>query len=155
MSDRTAARLVAESRDVFFSVRDVIEFYPQIKWVHVAAVIASGSLFAVRGALVLVGREWAMAAPLRYLSYTIDTILLTAALMLATILHQYPFVHSWLTAKVVLLVVYIVLGSYALKRGRTQRVRLVAWLSALVVYGFIISIARAHHPLGILFTVLP
>ena len=52
-----------------------------------------------------------MFAPLRYLSYTIDTVLLTAALMLATILHQYPFVHAWLTVKVLLLVVYIVLGS--------------------------------------------
>lgn len=130
----------------------VVEFYPQIKWVHVAAVMASGSLFAVRGALMLLGVQWAMAAPLRYLSYAIDTILLTAALMLTTILHQYPFVHGWLTAKVLLLIVYIVLGSYALKRGRTQRTRLICWLGALAVYGYIISIARAHHPLGIFFT---
>lgn len=129
----------------------MIEFYPQIKWVHVAAVIASGSLFAVRStAVVLADARWAMAAPLRYLSYTIDTVLLTAALMLATILHQYPFVHGWLTAKVLLLVVYIVLGSYALKRGRTRSVRIVCWLAALSIFVFIIGIARAHHPLGVL-----
>ncbi len=129
----------------------MIEFYPQIKWVHVAAVIASGALFLLRGlALNMGGARWAMAAPLRYLSYTIDTTLLTAALMLATILHQYPFVHAWLTAKVLLLVVYVVLGSYALKRGQTQKIRIVSWLAALAVYGLIISIARAHHPLGIL-----
>jgi uncharacterized membrane protein SirB2 len=48
-----------------------------------------------------------MAAPLRYLSYSIDTVLLTAALMLATILHQYPFVHGWLTTKVLLLFCYV------------------------------------------------
>lgn len=129
----------------------MIEFYPQIKWVHVAAVIASGALFLLRGlALNMGGARWAMAAPLRYLSYTIDTTLLTAALMLATILHQYPFVHAWLTAKVLLLVVYVVLGSYALKRGQTQKIRIVSWFAALAVYGLIISIARAHHPLGIL-----
>jgi uncharacterized membrane protein SirB2 len=46
-----------------------------------------------------------MAAPLRYLSYTIDTVLLTAALMLTAIVQQYPFVHAWLTVKVVLLAV--------------------------------------------------
>ena len=69
---------------------------------------------------MLAGARWHMAAPLRYLSYTIDTVLLTAALMLATMLHQYPFVHGWLTAKVLLLVVYVVLGSYALKRGATR-----------------------------------
>jgi uncharacterized membrane protein SirB2 len=81
----------------------MIELYPQIKWAHVAAVSASGVLFFLRGLLANLGARWAMAAPLRYLSYTIDTVLLTAALMLVTILHQYPFVHSWLTAKVVLL----------------------------------------------------
>jgi uncharacterized membrane protein SirB2 len=128
----------------------MLEFYPQIRTAHILAVIASGSLFLVRGAAIQFNATWAMAAPLRYLSYTIDTVLLTAALMLATILHQYPFVHGWLTAKVLLLVVYIVLGSYALKRGRTRAVRATCWVAALLVYLFIVSIARAHHPLGII-----
>ncbi len=128
----------------------MIEFYPQIKWVHVAAVICSGLLFALRGAAHLAGARWAMAAPLRYLSYTIDTALLTAALMLATVLHQYPFVHGWLTVKVLLLVVYIVLGSLALKRARTQQARVICYVAALGLYLFIVSVARAHHPLGIL-----
>lgn len=129
----------------------MIELYPEIKWVHVTAVLASGGLFLLRGLAVQLGAAWAMAAPLRYLSYAIDTVLLTAALMLATVLHQYPFVHGWLTVKVVLLASYIILGSYALKRGRTRKVRLCTWLAALLVYGFIISVARAHHPLGVLY----
>jgi uncharacterized membrane protein SirB2 len=128
----------------------MIEFYPQIKWVHVAAVICSGLLFALRGAAHLAGARWAMAAPLRFLSYFIDTALLTAALMLATVLHQYPFVHAWLTVKVLLLIVYIVLGSLALKRAPTQRARVICYLAALGVYLLIVSVARAHHPLGIL-----
>ena len=127
----------------------MIEFYPQIKAVHVAAVIASGVLFLLRGFAVQLGAKWAMAAPLRYLSYSIDTVLLTAALMLVTILHQYPFVQGWLTAKVLLLIVYVVLGSFALKRGRTRAVRTACWIAALLVYLFIVSIARAHSPLGI------
>ncbi len=126
----------------------MIEFYPQIKWVHVAAVIASGSLFALRGAGTLAGSGWPMFAPLRYLSYTIDTVLLTAALMLATLLHQYPFVHAWLTVKVLLLVGYILLGTYALKRGRTRAARAWCFVAAILLYVFIASVARAHHPLG-------
>jgi uncharacterized membrane protein SirB2 len=126
----------------------MIEFYPQIKWVHVAAVIASGSLFALRGVGVLAGARWPMWPPLRYLTYTVDTTLLTAALMLATVLHQYPFVHAWLTVKVVLLVVYISLGSFALKRGRTRTARAWCFMAALAVYLYIVSVARAHHPLG-------
>ena len=126
----------------------MIEFYPEIKWVHVAAVLASGGLFALRGLAMLGGARWYMAAPLRYLSYTIDTALLTAALMLATVLHQYPFVHAWLTAKVLLLVLYVALGSYALKRGATRTVRAWCFGAAMLVYAFIISVARAHDPRG-------
>lgn len=127
----------------------MIELYPQIKWVHVAAVIASGNLFALRGLAQIMGARWTMAAPLRFLSYGIDTTLLTAALMLATILHQYPFVHAWLTVKVSLLIVYIVLGTFALKRARTRAVRIGCFVAALAVYLFIVSVARAHHPLGV------
>ncbi len=126
------------------------EFYLQIKWVHVAAVIASGALFLLRGIAVQFGAQWAMAAPLRWLSYTIDTTLLTAALMLVTIVHQYPFVHAWLTTKVVLLIAYIGLGTFALKRGRTPRVRSICFFAALATYAFIASVAVEHHPLGAL-----
>lgn len=128
----------------------MIEFYLPIKSVHIAAVIASGSLFALRGLCLLAGRQWPMALPWRLLSYGIDTVLLTAALMLATMLHQAPFVDAWLTVKVVMLVVYIVLGALAFKRGRTTRARWFAYVAALAVYGFIISVARAHDPAGLL-----
>jgi len=128
----------------------VLEFYPQIRWVHIAAVIVSGSLFMVRGAGVLAGMRWPMWAPLRYLTYTVDTVLLTAALMLATILHQYPFVHAWLTTKVVLLIVYVLLGTIALKRGRTPRARAWCYATALFVFVYIASVARAHSPWGII-----
>lgn len=128
----------------------MLEFYPEVKWVHVASVLASGALFALRGLLVLFAGAIGNHVALRWLSYTIDTVLLTAALMLSTMLRQYPFVHGWITVKVLLLVVYIVLGSIALKRAKTPRARAVAYLAALAVFGLIVSVARAHHPLGAL-----
>jgi uncharacterized membrane protein SirB2 len=127
----------------------VIEFYAQIKLVHVVAVLASGGLFALRGLLLNLGYGWVMAAPLRWLSYAIDTVLLTAALMLTTIIQQYPFVDAWLTVKVVLLVVYIVLGFIAFWKARTRAARLACWLAALAVFAFIIAVARTHDPLGL------
>ena len=130
--------------------RDVIEFYPQIRWLHIATAMTSGALFALRFVLMQSGFRWPMAWPVRYLSYTIDTALLTAALMLVTMLQQYPFVHSWLTVKVLLLVVYVVLGSLALRYAPTRRAQIVCGVSALIVYLAIISVARAHHPLGAL-----
>src|SRR6476469_5263945 len=127
----------------------LMAFYPQIKWAHVAAVSASGSLFALRGALVQARRpRWAMAAPVRYASYTIDTVLLTAALMLLTMLPAAMFANGWLTTKLILVVTYVVLGTFALRRGRTPRVRAGCYLTAMLVFVTIIGIAIAHHPLG-------
>ena len=128
----------------------MIEFYSQIRWVHVAAVLVSGGIFLLRGLAVQAGAAWAMAAPVRYLSYTVDTVLLAAALMLVAILPGALYANGWLTAKLSLLVAYVVLGTLALKRGRTRRVRLAAFLAALAVYGSMLSIARTHHPLGAL-----
>lgn len=128
----------------------MLAFYLQIKAVHVAAVLASGGLFALRGGLVLAGVRWAMAAPLRYLSYGIDTVLLTAALMLLTALKLNPFVVPWLSVKLALLVLYVVLGSLALKRARSRRARAGFYLAALATFGFMYFVARAHHPLGLL-----
>ncbi len=127
----------------------MIEFYPQIKFVHILCVILSGSLFTLRGILMLVRSRYTNHVALRMLSYTIDTTLLTAALMLITLLHQYPFVQAWLTVKVLLLVVYIVLGVLALRRGRTRQAQVASLIAALLVYAFIITVAIAHNPWGV------
>jgi uncharacterized membrane protein SirB2 len=129
--------------------RRVIEFYPEILFVHITAAFASGGLFLLRGLALYLGGRWALATPLSVLGYSIDTVLLTAALMLMTIVAQYPFVHDWLTVKVLLLIVYLVLGMLALRSGGTLRTRVICWLAGLVVFGFTISVARAHDPLGI------
>ena len=129
----------------------MIEFYVQIKWVHVLAVISSGSLFLLRGLLVQVDKPAiAMSAPLRLLSYSVDVVLLTAALMLLTILPGAVFANGWLAVKLLLLPVYVALGSFALKRGRSPGQRRACYLLALLVFGFMASIARSHQPWGIL-----
>lgn len=128
----------------------MIEFYPQVKLVHVVCVLLSGALFALRGGLMWAGATHANVAVLRYLSYAIDTTLLTAALMLLTMLHLNPLAAAWLGVKLACVVIYIVLGSIALKRGRNARTKRAAFVAAIVVYLFVLSIARAHDPLGVL-----
>jgi uncharacterized membrane protein SirB2 len=122
----------------------MIEFYPHIKLVHVTAALMSGSLFLLRGLAVQGGSPWAMVKPLRYLSYGIDIVLLSAALMLVAILPSAVFANGGL------LVFYVVLGSFALKRGRTRRVRLACYVTALLAFAATYSIARTHDPLGAL-----
>jgi uncharacterized membrane protein SirB2 len=126
----------------------MIEFYPQIKLLHVGAVFASGSLFLLRGLAVQAGAAWGMATTVRYLSYGIDILLLTAALLLLALLPAPVFANGWLWAKIALLVVYVGLGTFALKRGRTSRIRLICFVAALCVFACMYAIARTHDPLG-------
>ncbi|MEI7037923.1 SirB2 family protein [Fulvimonas yonginensis] len=127
----------------------MIEFYPQIKAVHIFCVLLSGALFALRGTLVLAGRgaiaQW---PPVRYVSYGADTALLTAALMLLTILPGAVFANGWLATKLTLLVAYVALGTLALKRARSARARTICFALALCTYLYMLGVARMHHPLG-------
>ena len=125
-------------------------WYLQLRHVHITLAILSVSIFTLRGLLMLVQSRHVQSPWLKYPSYTVDTLLLTAAAMLMTVIHQYPFQTGWLTMKVALLVVYVGLGTVALKRGRTQGIRAAAFAAALLTVGFLYTVARAHHPLGIL-----
>ena len=126
----------------------MIEFYPQIKQFHIFVALLSGSLFALRGGFALAGARWPRALPVKWLSYAIDTSLLTAAMMLLTILPWTMFANGWLLAKVCLIVVYVVLGVMAMRPHRLPRERARYYAAALIVFASIYGIARAHHPLG-------
>lgn len=127
----------------------MIEFYPAIRQLHIALAVGTGALFALRGLLVLTGRAaLANHAAVRYLSYTIDTALLTAALMLLSVLRLSPLQTPWLAAKITLLLAYVVLGSLALRRAPTAQARRLCFIGALACYGLMFGIARAHDPLG-------
>lgn len=131
----------------------MIEFHAEIRLVHIWSVILSGSLFFLRGAALLAGdgaaARLAMSTPVKLTSYTIDTVLLTAALMLMTVVQQYPFIDAWLTVKVVLLFVYVGIGIAAFRFARTRAERAGLWAAALAVFLYIVSVARAHDALGI------
>ena len=129
----------------------MFEFYPQIKAVHVAMVLASGALFLLRGLLGWNGRiDLARLALLRYASYAVDTTLLTAAMMLLTFLPHALFANGWLAVKLVLLPVYIVLGVLALRPSGSTPARRGYFVAALLVFGFMLGVARMHDPLGVL-----
>jgi uncharacterized membrane protein SirB2 len=127
-----------------------LSWYPELKHLHITLVAASGLLFAVRGVAVLVGQRWAMRKPWRWLSYGIDTLLLGAGVTLWVTLAIHPVHSPWLATKLLLLVVYILLGSLALKRAPNPVAQRLSFVAALAVYGFMVSVASTHHPLGAL-----
>ena len=87
-------------------------------------------------------QRWVRIAP-----HLVDTLLLSSALVMVIWSGQYPFVQNWLTAKVLALIVYIGLGSVALKRGKNKTVRVCAFIAALSVFAYIASVAVTKHAL--------
>ncbi|MFA5912733.1 MAG: SirB2 family protein [Burkholderiales bacterium] len=119
----------------------MIATYTLLKYLHVGCVVLSGAGFALRGAWMLQGSPLLAQRWVRVLPHVVDTVLLASAIALALMLEQYPLVQGWLTAKLIGLVVYIVLGTIALKRGRTRGVRLTAFGAALLVFAYIVAVA--------------
>lgn len=87
-------------------------------------------------------RRWVKVLP-----HVIDSVLLFSGVSLAVLLQQNPLQQQWLQVKLLLLLLYIVLGSIALKRGRNKFQKTVAWLGALLVVLAIVVIASQHHVL--------
>lgn len=115
--------------------------YYAIKHFHMGCAAMSGSLFLLRGYWMLsnparLQQRWVRTAP-----HLIDTALLASALTMVVLSHQYPFVQGWLTAKVLALLLYIVLGTIALKRGKTRAVRATAFAGAVTAFLYIGSVA--------------
>lgn len=116
--------------------------YLALKYVHVASALVSLSLFLVRGFWMMAESPRLQTRFARSAPHVIDTILLASAVALALGVRQYPFVHDWLTAKVTALLVYILLGTIALKRGPTRSVRIAAFIAAVAVFVWIVQTAR-------------
>ncbi len=124
-----------------------------IKSIHVGSVGLSIAGFVARGALMLRGSRLLQARFVRVAPHVVDTVLLASALWLCWLLRQYPFVDGWLSAKVLGLAAYIALGTIALRRGRTPRVRAAAFAAALLAFGYIVWVAvtrDARGPLALL-----
>lgn len=119
-----------------------------IKSIHVGSVGLSIAGFIARGALMLRDSPLLRARFVRVAPHVVDTVLLASAVWLAWALRVYPFVDGWITAKVLGLLAYIALGTIALKRGRTPRVRVAAFAAALVTVAYIVWVAVTHDPRG-------
>lgn len=97
----------------------MIPEYAVLKAVHVSCAAASYALFVVRGIWMMRDSTALRARWVRIVHHVIDTVLLASAIAMAVMTHQYPLANRWVTAKVAGLLVYIGLGTIALKRGKT------------------------------------
>lgn len=129
----------------------VVMDYSAVRAVHVGCAAVSISLFAARGAMQLGGVDWRRWRWLRIAPHVNDTVLLGAAITLALMSAQYPFVQPWLTAKVLALFAYVGFGRMALARQATPRRRRIAFAAAMSSVGYIVGVALTRSAsLGLL-----
>lgn len=124
--------------------------YAAIKHLHILCAMLSGSGFLLQGIWMMRRSPLLDHRATRILPHVIDTVFLASAITLAALSAQYPFVAPWVTAKVIGLVVYVVLGYIALRGGPTMPIRVVALVCALLVFSWIVSVALTKNAAGFL-----
>ncbi len=125
-----------------------------LKNIHIFTALISFTLFFIRGLWVMKGSAMMQQKWVKIVPHLNDTVLLGTAIALTISIGQYPFSDGWLTAKLLALVAYICLGIEALRLARTDIGRAAAWLAALVVFLFIVSVAVTRMPLGFFYPLM-
>lgn len=115
--------------------------YTTIKVIHITCVILSLSGFFARGILMIRSSSLFHHRLAKIVPHINDTILLASAITLAFMSSQYPLTHNWLSAKVTGLFIYIALGLWAFRFGKTRQEKILAWVLAIIVFFIIIFIA--------------
>ena len=112
-----------------------------IKSIHMSTAFISISLFILRGFWVYRGSTMMNKKWVKIFPHINDTILLVTAAILALATQQYPFVDSWLTAKFIALIIYIILGMFALKRAKELKNKVIFFVLSLLMFGYIVGVA--------------
>ena len=118
-----------------------------LKFLHIAFVAFSFFLFFLRGLWMLNSSSMLQQRWVKITPHIVDTGLLLSAIALAYQLSMSPLSTPWLMAKIIALVLYIVVGTIAIKRGKTRTIRLTAWVTALFIFLYILAVAITHNPL--------
>ncbi|OXY81395.1 SirB2 family protein [Oceanimonas doudoroffii] len=123
--------------------------YLAVKHAHMMFALISIVLFMLRAWLAVPSPARVSNKLLKILPHIVDTLLLLCGIWLAVQINQAPFGNSpWLTAKVVGLVLYIVVGTIAIKRGKTRQQRLAAALASIAIFAYIYGVAVSKSPLS-------
>lgn len=125
----------------------MFSYYLPIKHLHMTAAGFSLLLFVIRAYWSVTSSPALQHKLVRVLPHVVDSILLLCGVILATLLGEAAN-QPWLLLKIVLLIAYIMVGSFAIKRGRTATSRGIAALIAIAIFVYIIGIALKRSPLS-------
>jgi len=117
-----------------------MDSYQLLKHLHLALVIVSGLGFALRGFIRLLLRR-RLAHPLvRFGPHLVDTLLLASGVGLWWTVGYSPIDNGWLGLKLLLIVVYVVLGIAAFRLPDARRA-LALYVAALATFLAVAALA--------------
>jgi uncharacterized membrane protein SirB2 len=122
--------------------------YLIIKNIHMAFATLTIVGFLLRGYWRISGSNLHQNRAMRVVPHTIDAMFLATGVWLLMRLNLNPVLHPWLLAKFVALFAYVGLGMVAFRFGRTQKIRLAAYVGALASFAFVVGAAIAKSPLS-------
>jgi len=122
--------------------------YNTLKWVHAGAALLTISGFALRGYWMMTDSPKLRQRWVRVLPHLLDTVLLLAGIGLVVTLDLQVMQNPWLLVKIAALIAYILLGTIALKRGKTRRIRTTALVLAVMTFGYIVGVALTKSMLS-------
>lgn len=110
-----------------------MNWYLILKHAHVTFAGISLLGFSLRGYWMVKESALLQTKLAKILPHINDTLLLSSAIALVVMTRQYPIVVGWVTLKILLLILYIVFGTFALKRGRSKAQRIKFLIASVVV----------------------
>lgn len=116
-------------------------YYLLLKHIHITFVVLTLISFSLRGYWMIRESPLLHRKLTRVLPHIIDTVLLISAIAMVFIAGFSLLSQSWLSAKILALLVYIILGTIALKRGPTKSIRIISFIGALLVFSYIFFVA--------------
>lgn len=119
--------------------------YLFLKHLHTTAAVLSLLFFIVRACWSVAGSPRLQTRFVRIAPHVIDTVLLVCGLAMAAAI---GFGQGWLHVKIAGLILYILVGTYAIKRGRTPAIRATAAVVAVLIFLYIVGVAITKQPLS-------
>ncbi len=120
--------------------------YILIKSLHMITAIATISGFVLRGYWMMIHSDKLTLKVTRIAPHVIDTLFLLSGIVLVSILQLNVLAEPWLLAKFAGLIGYIVMGAFAIKRGPTLQIRVIAFVGALSLFAYIVGVALTKSP---------
>lgn len=120
--------------------------YLLVKNLHTLAALLTITGFIVRGYWMMTSSEYLQHRVTRTVPHIVDTVFLLSGIAMLVMLSLNPLTQRWLLAKFAGLIAYVLLGTVAIRRGSTLRIRKTAFVAALAMFAYIVGVALSRSP---------